>query len=48
MAEFVEHLRLGFCGWDIPGLLLIIAAVAFVVIRKRSLKQELNKLEEGN
>lgn len=47
MAHFLEHLTVGFCWWDIPGLILLIAAVAFVVIRKKSIKQELKKLEEG-
>lgn len=47
-ASFLEHLTLGFCWWDIPGLALLIAAIAFVVIKKRSLKKELKKLEEGN
>ncbi len=47
MAHFLEHLTLGFCWWDILGLTLLIAAVVFVVIRKKSIKQELKKLEEG-
>lgn len=47
-ASFLEHLTFGFCWWDIPGLALLIAAVAFVVIKKRNLKKELKELEEGN
>lgn len=46
-ASFLEHLTLGFCEWDIPGLILLIAAVAFVVIRKISIKKELKELEAG-
>lgn len=44
-ASFLEHLTVGFCWWDIPGLILLIAAIAFVVIRKKSLKKELKELE---
>ena len=47
MSSFLEHLTLDFCWWDIPGGILIIAAVAFVIIRKRSIKKELKMLEEG-
>lgn len=47
-ASFLEHLTLGFCWWDIPGLALLIAAIAFVVIKKRNLKKELKDLEQGN
>lgn len=47
MADFMEHLTVGFCWWDIPGLILLVAAIAFVVIRKRSLKKELKELEAG-
>lgn len=45
-ATILEHLTLGICWWDLPGLILLAAAVAFVVIRKKSIKQELKKLEE--
>ncbi|MCM1025986.1 MAG: hypothetical protein NC432_06095 [Roseburia sp.] len=44
-ASFLEHLTVGFCWWDIPGTILLVAAVAFVVIRKKSLKKELEELE---
>lgn len=47
VANFMKHLTVGFCTWDIPGLILLIAAIAFVVIRKISLKKELKELEEG-
>ena len=46
-ASFMEHLTVGFCWWDIPGLALLIAALAFVVIGKRNLKKELKELEGG-
>lgn len=46
-ASFLEHFAWGFCGWDILGLILLIAAIAFVVIRKKSIKKELRELEGG-
>lgn len=46
-ASILQNLTLGFCWWDIPGLILLIAAIAFVVIRKKSLKKELNELKGG-
>lgn len=47
VASFLQNLTLGFCWWDIPSLILLIAAVAFVVIRKKSLKKELKELKGG-
>ena len=45
MANFLESITLGFCWWDIPCLILLVASIAFVVIRKKKLKKELNELK---
>ena len=35
-----DHIAFGFCWWDIPALIALVGAIAFVVIRKRKLNKE--------
>lgn len=46
-ASFLENLTFGFCWWDIPCLILLVAAGAYVVIRRKNLKKELKELKGG-
>ncbi len=44
MMEFFEHAVVGFCWWDIPGLLALIAAIACILVRKHKFKEEKKEL----
>ncbi|XCP84467.1 hypothetical protein ABXS75_15590 [Roseburia hominis] len=46
MAQIFEHVCLGFCVWDIPALLVIIAVIAGFTVRLRKLKKERKELED--
>lgn len=45
MAAFFEHAVLGFCWWDIPALLVLIAATALFLVKRHKLKEEKKELE---
>lgn len=42
--EFFEHLKLG-CWWDIPTLILLIAATACFFVRRHQLNKKKRELE---
>ena len=45
MANFFENATLGFCWWDIPALIALIAVTAWFVVTKRKLNKEKEELE---
>lgn len=38
--EFFEHATLGFCWWDLPVLILILAITAWFLVKRHKLKEE--------
>ncbi|MCF0141367.1 MAG: hypothetical protein HUJ78_05040 [Mogibacterium sp.] len=42
----VHRTLLGFCGWDIPAAIVLIAVIVALVIRNRKLKNKERELEE--
>lgn len=45
MAEFFENAVLGFCWWDISGLLALIAVTAWFLVKRHKLNEEKKELE---
>jgi hypothetical protein len=46
MAYILEHSRLGFCGWDIPALLILAAVIVIYGIKIYNMKKEEKELED--
>lgn len=46
MAYILEHTRLGFCLLDIPAVIILVAIIAFFVIKAKKMKDEQKELEE--
>ena len=43
--DFFEHAVLGFCWWDIPGLIALIAITVAFFVEGHKLKEERKDLE---
>ncbi len=43
--EFLENATLGFCWWDIPALVLLIAVAVLFFVRRHKLNEEKKKLQ---
>jgi hypothetical protein len=43
---FFEYATLGFCWWDIPALILFIAAAALFFVRRHKLGKEIKELQD--
>lgn len=46
MAQFFEHAALGFCWWDLPAAILLVAVVALFVWKRHDLKKQERDLED--
>lgn len=46
MSFIIQHTRLGFCWLDLVALIILIAVIAVVFVRRRDLKKEEKELEE--
>lgn len=46
MSYILEHTVLGFCWWDIPALIVLIAVIAVFVMKHRDMKKQENDLED--
>jgi hypothetical protein len=42
---FFEYATLGFCWWDIPTLILLIAVTALFFVRRHKLGKEIKELQ---
>ncbi|MDO4485018.1 MAG: hypothetical protein Q4C46_00325 [Bacillota bacterium] len=45
MSYIMEHTVFGFCWWDIPALIVLIAVVAVFVVKHRDMKKQEKDLE---
>ena len=43
--EIFDNVRFGFCGWDIPALMLLVGSIVFSVLRRRQLNDRRRELE---
>lgn len=46
MSYIIEHTTLGFCWWDIPALIVLIAVIAVFVMKHRDMKKQEKDLED--
>ncbi len=46
MSNIMEHTVFGFCGWDLPALILLIGLVVYFAVRRHKLVKEKKELEE--
>lgn len=46
MSYILEHTVLGFCWWDIPALIVLIAVIAVFVMKHRDMKKQEKDLED--
>ena len=46
MSYIFEHTVLGFCWWDIPALIVLIAVIAVFVVKHRDMKKQEKDLED--
>lgn len=47
MEHALQHTMMGFCWWDIPALIILIAVIVVFVIRHRKLKRREEELEDA-
>lgn len=46
MMGFFENATLGFCWWDVPALILLIATTALFFVRRHKLGKEIEELQD--
>lgn len=46
MKYILEHTTLGFCSWDIPALLILIAVLVVFAVKYHNMKKEEKNLED--
>lgn len=46
MSYIMEHTVFGFCWWDIPALIVLIAVVAVFVVKHRDMKKQEKGFED--
>lgn len=46
MSYIIAHTVLGFCWWDIPALIVLIAVIAVFVMKHRDMKKQEKDLED--
>ena len=46
MMGFLEHVTLGFCWWDFPALLLLIAVTAWFFMKRHKLNEDKKELQD--
>lgn len=46
MSYFLEHATLGFCWWDLPAAIVLVAVIVLFVWKRHDLKKEKRDLED--
>ena len=46
MSYILEHTKLGFCWWDVPALLVLVALVVVYLLRSRNMKKQQKEMED--
>lgn len=46
MSYIIEHTRIGFCGWDVLALVVLVIVTIVFAVRCNKLKEEQEELEE--
>lgn len=45
MIDYLKYVTFGFCWWDIPILILLIAVTAWLSVKKHNMKKEKEELQ---
>lgn len=46
VSYIFEHTILGFCWWDLPALIILLAVLIFYVVKRRDMKKEEKELQD--
>jgi len=46
MSYILQHTMFGFCWWDLPAVIVLLAVVVYFVVRYRNMKKEQSDLED--
>lgn len=46
MSYIIEHTVLGFCWWDIPALIILLAVIALFIKKHHDMKKLENELKD--
>mgnify|MGYP003094510811 FL=1 len=46
MSYIFEHIRLGFCWWDLLALVILVIVVVAFAVKRSKLKDEQDELED--
>lgn len=46
MSYIFEHTTLGFCGWDLPALIVLLAVIIVFIVKRHDMKKEEKDLED--
>ncbi len=46
MSYILQHTMFGFCWWDLPAVIALLAIVVYYVVRYRNMKKEQSDLED--
>lgn len=46
MSYIIQHSTLGFCWWDLPALIVLIAVIVYFVVRNSKMKKEKEDLKD--
>lgn len=46
MSYILAHTRLGFCLWDIPAVIILVAIIVFFIVKAKKMKEEQEELED--
>lgn len=46
MLQFLEHAKLGFCWWDLPTAILLVAVIALFIWKHHDWKKQERDMED--
>lgn len=46
MSYIFEHTTLGFCWWDLPALIVLLAVIIVFIVKRHDMKKEEKDLED--
>ena len=47
MSYVLEHTRLGFCWWDLPALIVLLAVIVIFLVKHHNQKTDEKELEDS-
>lgn len=46
MTQIFQHMTLGFCWWDLPAVIILIAVIVGFAVKHHNMKKEEKELED--